>query len=62
MLIFGADVAWEVASQPIIVLKVLEVIVEAGVSVFNRIALKRDEMSCIVFINNTPDSQKYTYF
>ena len=62
VLIFGANAAREVARQPIIVLKVLGVIAEAGGSAFNRIAWKRDEMSCILFNNSTPDSQKDTYF
>ena len=47
MLIFGANAAQEVARQPIIVLKVLGVISEAGVVVeFNKRAQKRDETSC----------------
>ena len=62
MLIFGADAAREVARQPIIFTKVLWVIAETGGSVFNRIAWKRDEMICILFNNNTPDSQKDIYF
>ena len=62
MLVFGANAAREVARQPLIVLKVLGVIAEAGGSAFNRIVRKRDEMSCILFNNNTPDSQIDTYF
>ena len=48
MLISAADVAREVARQPIMVLMVLEEIVEEGV-VFasNKMAQKRDYMSCV---------------
>ena len=62
VLIFGTDAAREVARQPIIMLKVLGVIMEAGGSAFKKIVWKRDEISCIFFSNNTPDSQKDTYF
>ena len=61
MLNFLANMAREVDRQPIIVLNVSEVIAEAGNSVFNMIVWKRDEMSYILFNNNTPDSQKDTY-
>jgi len=63
MLIFGADAAQEVARQPIIVLKVLEVIAEAGVAAaFNKIAQKRDEVSCAYYsiIHTISDSQHDT--
>ena len=51
MLIFGADAAREVARQPIIVLKVSEVIAEASVvAAFNKIAQKRDEISCAYYL------------
>jgi len=64
VLIFGADAAQEVAMQPIIVLKVLELIAEAGVvAAFNNIAQNRDEMSCAycLIIHKISDSQ-HTYF
>ena len=64
MLIFGADAAREVARQPIIVLKVLELIAEADVvAAFNKIAQSRDEMSCAycLIIHTVSDSQ-HTYF
>ena len=42
-----AHVAEEIARQPIMVLKILEEIVDAGVvSALNKIQQKRDEMSC----------------
>ena len=58
VLIFGADAAREVARQPIVVLKLLDVIAEAGGSAFNRIVWKRGEMGCILFNDSKPDSQK----
>ena len=64
MLIFGAGAAREVARQPIIVLKVLDLIVEAGVvAAFNKIAKNRDAMSCAycLIIHTISDSQ-HTYF
>ena len=64
MLIFGADAAREVARQPIIVLKVLEFIAEAGVvAAFNKIAQNRDEMICAYYliIHTISDSQ-HNYF
>ena len=64
MPIFGADATREVARQPVIVLKVLEVIVEAGVvAAFNKIAQNRDEISCAycLIIHTISDSQ-HTYF
>ena len=64
MLIFGAEATREVARQPVIVLKVLDLIAEAGVvTAFNKISQNRDEMSCAycLTIQTISDSQQ-TYF
>ena len=64
VLITGANMAQEIARQPIIVLMILKDIWEAVISVFNMMVKKKDEMSCILFSssNNRSDSQHDTYF
>ena len=64
MLIFGAEATREVARQPVIVLKVLDLIAEAGVvTAFNKISQNRDEMSSAYCLTiQTISDPQHIYF